>query len=273
MTGALPKFTSAVAETLPRKALIRNTIRRSPEFKKAYTALPRQTRTFEAAARKVLDGTGGKAYQRFVSKQVNQALGDYMHLSPFERNVLRNAAPFYSWYRAIVTTTYHLAVDTPLRANILGHIGQLGKQWSDQQLGKLPSFLEGSIPLGKTAGGLERVLSTQGLNPYASLTQLVEGLTSGNQLGINPFLQAFMDAYAKAKSQYGGSGHINYEKVALSALKTMFEALPPAQMANPLPPSKLYPTRGYGSTAWSYFGVPIKTYDPAVAAADAAKGQ
>jgi hypothetical protein len=73
-----------------------------------------------------------------ISKQVNQALGDYLNLSPVERNVLRNALPFYSWYKAIVTTTAHLAVDTPLRANILGQIGQIGKQWSTSSSATCP---------------------------------------------------------------------------------------------------------------------------------------
>src|SRR4029077_17550152 len=98
--------------------------------------------------------------------------------------------PFYSWYRAIATTTYHLAADTPLRANILGQLGRIGEEQSDTALGEVPSFLRGAIPLGEGPQGTKRVLATQGLNPYATLEQLRRGGVSDyTALGLNPFAE------------------------------------------------------------------------------------
>ena len=270
VTSPIPKLTNAVAETGFRKGLIRNTIRRSPEFKKVYSSMPKQTRTFETAAQRVLEGKGGAAYQRYVSKQVNQALGDYLHMSPFERNVLRNAIPFYSWYRAITVTTAHLAVDTPLRANILGQIGQIGRQWSDKQLGDVPSFLEGSIPLGPGKNGTKKVFGTQSINPYATLEQLRRGMTGDvTALGFNPFVTAAADIYAKKKY----NGGVGPAQLAGGTLKAMALGLPPSRLAAPPGPSNLYPNRNLATQLWSYTGLPIKEYNPAEAARQKKQGR
>lgn len=268
VTGAIPRFTSKIAEEYPRSAIIRNTIRHSPEFKKAYKSLPAQTRSFELAARKVLEGKGGAEYQRFVSRQVNQALGDYLNLSPFERNVMRNALPFYSWYRAITTTTYHLAADTPLRANALARIGWIGRE---NDRADVPTFLKGLIPLGEGKNGTKKALSTQGLNPYSSLEQLRRGATSDfTDLGVNPFLLAAAKAYADGTA-HGGS--IAPGKIAYDALVGMARGLPPARLIKPMPPSALYPNRDRHSELLAYLGVPVKEYNPAIAAQQAAQGR
>jgi len=275
VAGAIPRATSKLAEEYPRRALIRNTIRKSPEFRSVYRSMPKQTRSFEAAARQILEGKGGPAYQRYVSQQVNRALGDYLNLNSFERNVARNALPFYSWYRAIVTATAHLATDTPLRAQILGQIGQIGKQWSDERLGKVPSFLEGAIPLGQGPQGTTRALGTQGLNPYASLEQLRRGATGDfSSLGINPFPVAILQAYAAEAAKQ----HTPYPKVSLQDLVReagtgMAGNLPLVSLLKPRPPSKLYPTRGRRTQLFGYLGAPVKEYNPAVARQQAAQGR
>lgn len=269
VTGAIPRLTSKIAEEYPRRALIRNAIRRSPEFKATYKALPTQTRTFETAARNVLEGRGGAAYQRYVSKQVNQALGDYLNLSPFERNVMRNAVPFYSWYRAITVTTTHLAADTPLRAQALAQIGRIGKKQSDKALGEVPSFLRGSVGLGAGADGTKKVLATQGLNPYATLAQLMHGATTDyTSLGLNPFLEGPMQYLQRAR------GNVSPLNLLASPLVDLVKSLPPSRLIAPPGPSKLYPTRrGFRAQVPGFLGVPVKEYNPNVAAQQARQGR
>src|SRR5439155_6361894 len=92
-TGIFPA-TQAVAENLPRRAAVETFIRRSPEFRTLYQSLPSQTRTFEEAARKLLSGEGGKLYQRRISEQVNETLGNYLNLGPASR-AMRNVLPFW----------------------------------------------------------------------------------------------------------------------------------------------------------------------------------
>jgi hypothetical protein len=248
--------------------LIRHYIRKSPEFRKVYSSMPRQTRSFEAASRKLLEGDTTKAYRRSIAKQVNEALGDYLHMSPVERNVLRNIFPFYSWYRAIATTTFHLAADTPLRANILGQLGQIGKQYSEEELGDLPRRLEGAIGLGPGEGGTEHALRTQGWNPWATLAQLQSGVTTDVQdLGLNPFAAGLLAAGARHREGVGAA------PLAGEMLAGMVRALPLTQLAAPYPPSRLYPKRTRGNTFYSWLGVPIIDYSPQQAHYQAAQGK
>ncbi|MCR4340296.1 MAG: hypothetical protein NUW01_10475, partial [Gemmatimonadaceae bacterium] len=62
--------------------------------RKQLVTIRKETRTFEQAARKALDKNPDLA--REVSQHVNDALGDFLSLAPFEQNVLRSLAPFYA---------------------------------------------------------------------------------------------------------------------------------------------------------------------------------
>lgn len=268
VTAVLPKA-SGTFEAGARKATIRGLIRNSPEFRSVYKMMPRQTRSFEGAARQLLEGKGSREFQRRISKEVNDALGSYMNMSSFERNVLRNSAPFYAWYKAITTTAFHLAADTPLRANILGHIGQLGKEQSEAALGEVPSFLKGAIRLGAGAGGTVKVLATQGANPWATLEQLRRGATTDiTDLGLNPFAMAGIEGVAHAKH-----GIISPAALAAGGLAGIGRDLPLTRVAFPKPPSALYPNRNRISEILGWLGAPVKEYRPGEARAQAREGR
>lgn len=269
--GLLPA-TQAVAETNLRRALVETMIRRSPEFKTVYRAMPRQTRDFEAAARKVLSGDGGHAYQRLISEQVNNVLGDYLNLTPFERNVLRGAFPFYGWYRAISRITTHLALDTPGRADLLTKLGQIGAQETQQTLGEIPSYLRGLLPIGQQHGGKQTVLTTQGLNPFGTVSQLgsgAAGLVTGKpgdtgkaftQLGPNPLLLAAIENLAgkdlfTGRTIQGGAGGLVGQ-----VLRNVGTELPQVRLAT-RPESKLYGRPTPREALLAFLGAPVKPLD------------
>lgn len=117
-----------------------------------------------------------------VQEQVNNALGDYHHLNKMERQV-RNLVPFYTWDRAIVRHGVHLALDKTGRTAVGAHVGQQGTQDTINKLGNIPDFLRGVMPLGGHGkDGRTRVLTTQGLNPYASLPDVAD--TVGALVGV-----------------------------------------------------------------------------------------
>lgn len=250
--GIIP-LTSSVAETLPRRALVENMIRRSPEFKKVYKAVPREARDFNQIARKVLTDRG-EEYQRLISEQVNNALGDYVSLGAAERNVVRNIVPFYAWYKAIATIAFHMAADTPGRALILSRLGEIGQEDTARTFGKLPAWLQGIIPIGERQGDVQTILSTGGLNPYATLPQVGSGFTEDIQgLGLAPYIS--VPAYVLAHS-YGQPTSLR-DILAQSAY-SFGRNLPPSRVIAPLPPSKLYPQRSRKSELLSFLGVPLK---------------
>ena len=279
-TGFLPHITSILAEEAPRRALLTNTIRRSPEFRAVYRSLPRETRNFDTAARLLHEGKGGREFQRLISDQVDRAIGNYTHLNPFERNVMRTALPFYSWYRAILTTSLHLALDNPLRAQIMVKLGQIGAETQLLHMA-VPSFLQGSLPLGSGPNGTQRALATQTLNPWATLGQLSRGLTTDiTQLGLDPYFIGTLQAFGKLSSQFGQTQAVSPGALLGAVLKDIGMGVPPLAQLFPRGPSQLYPNRGAGnylqaheSALLSWLGVPIKEYNPYIAAQQAAQGR
>lgn len=258
--GIIPA-TQAVAEGLPRRAAVEAMIRSSPEFKAVYRSLPHESRSFERAARKVLTGRGGAEYQRFISDEVNHALGNYLNLSPVERNAIRNFLPFYSWYRAIATIAYRLQVDNPVRALIVSRLGQIGEEDSQRILGALPGYLRGFIPIGKREGDIQPGLSTGGLNPFATIPQVGTGVTSDiTSLGLAPYISIPL---AVAQKSYG-------KPFGLASLlgqggASFATSLPQVRLAQKPKKTTLYPQPSRAQSGLSFLGVPYKRLNVAEA--------
>jgi hypothetical protein len=267
--GLLPA-TQAVAETNLRRALVETYIR-PPEFKAVYKAMPKQTRDFEAAAAKVLRGEGGPEFQRLISEQVNNALGDYLNLGPAMR-VMRGAFPFAGWYRAILRITGHLAADTPGRADILSKLGQIGAEETERTLGEIPDYLRGLLPFGEAQAGEQSVLTTQGLNPFSTITQLGQGaagILTGkpgdtgrafSQLGPNPILMAAIENLA-GKDLFTGRA-IEGGPLGLpgAIVRNVATELPQARLVS-RPASKLYGRPTQREALLAFLGAPVRRLD------------
>lgn len=174
-----------------RRAAVNTELRKAPEVRARMRAMPREARSFRAAARDALQHDPQLAAR--VSASVNGALGDFLSLGPIERRYVRAVFPFYAWYKAIVQITVKLPLETPGRADLLEKLGEVGKEESGK-LGPLPSYLEGAIPLGG-----DRLLKTQAVNPLATIPQLgraaavpfFPGQPTNQAAGVlNPFVQA-----------------------------------------------------------------------------------
>jgi hypothetical protein len=87
----------------------------------------------------------------------------------------------------------------PVKLALMGQMGEEGKDTVANIIGHVPSYMEGVVPLKMLGLGSGKVLSTRGLNPYASagdLAKLVQGLTVGGSTqggadiasGLSPFL-------------------------------------------------------------------------------------
>lgn len=273
-TGVAPA-TQAVAETNLRRALVETYLRKSPEFKAVYDAMPKQTRDFEAAARQILNGKGGKLLQRRVSMQVDHALGNYLNLGPLA-TAMRGAIPFIAWYRAILSITGHLALDTPGRADILAKLGQIGTTSAQQELAKLyggaenvPSWLLGEIVTDHKGG----VISTTGLNPFQTVNQIgsaVVPLIAGkpaaagqaiSNLGLNPILQTALN-YGAGKDLFTGKTLNTRGGLVGSVLAQNIEQLPQTSLAKAVlghgNVTKTYGKQSAAGAIEQYAGLPIK---------------
>jgi hypothetical protein len=91
----------------------------------------------------------------------NETLGSFSDLSPFERNVVRQVFPFWSWIKFINTAAGKLLLDNPDRVLFYAHLGSMTMDPDSQDLYK---WLQGQTPIG----GLLFDLSF--LNPYTDAT-------------------------------------------------------------------------------------------------------
>lgn len=90
-------------------------------------------------------------------RTTNDALGAFTELSPFEKNVVRNIYPFWSWLRYINKAAVKMAVDSPDRVLFAAGLGSLA---TDPENNGLFGFLEGRIPM------LGYYFDMSFLNPY-----------------------------------------------------------------------------------------------------------
>jgi hypothetical protein len=75
----------------------------------------------------------------------NETLGAFSELTPWERNVLRQAFPFWSWIKFINKAAMKLAIDNPDRVLFHAHLGMLV---SDPNQKDFYDWLRGKTPVG-----------------------------------------------------------------------------------------------------------------------------
>jgi hypothetical protein len=180
-TEPLRRGDIAYEQTL-RGAKIDELIQNSPEFAKALEEMPAQTRTFRQASLKALEDNPKLAER--VSQEVNGTMGNFLQMSHVEQAVLRQASPFYAWYREIAKITLRLPLEVPGRTLALEQLGQIGFAENVKQLGPegIESYLRALIPLSKSKGGRILGLNTGGLNPYMTVPQEATALKALFQL-------------------------------------------------------------------------------------------
>jgi hypothetical protein len=135
-------------------------------------------------------------------RETNDALGAFTELNPFEKNVVRNIYPFWSWIRYINKAAVKMAIDHPDRVLFTAALGSIAS--SPEQEGLFP-FLEGRVPM------LGYYFDLSFLNPYQDAIILqpnpIKALTEQFQ-NISPTITAPIRA-ASAISYYGGGGQID----------------------------------------------------------------
>ena len=271
-----------------RRTLINAEMRRLPEIQK----MMKGGMTFDKAAAKLLrDKPQVKAR---VIEHAHNTLGDYVAMSKLDRQI-RDLIPFWAWDKTIARHTGKLLDEQPLKAAGLAELSNTGVEATEEALGAIPHFLKGVIPLpgnfGKTAPGRLDILTTQGMNPYATIPDLADavraGVTGGGPSGasesigalLGPIPQVAVGALTGTKMSGApvpdkGLGPIG------NSLRDLVVNLPPAQLiaatTGNLPPSetissrtgerrqKLY-QKDWESVMSSWFGLPTRKLSPQAA--------
>jgi hypothetical protein len=230
-----------------------------------------------------------------VLKKVDSALGDFSSDNPFIRR-FRTTIPFIVWYRTVLRIAADLAIDHPEALDVLQNLDVAAAENPDIHAAfPLPRFLlHSTVAVGRERGGVQPMLSLQGANPLATISQLGaaaaslggEGVPSGSsspfgllgpyaelgfyQAGVDPFFG--FGAYQGPGSGLGGRQRYLRGPVGVLA------DLPPARLAQTLFPGQTGYRRPatYANTdvdaILQYLGYPIRRVKESKAREEAAKG-
>jgi hypothetical protein len=182
---AWPRFTvkanQSVADDWPRYARFQQLARDSDAAKRVLAAQEALGRPMDTLSkligkgdfdRKIIQEMSPEERQAVLS-QVDRALGNFNTLTPFERKYMRRIFPFYAWFKVIGAVSKDLLIDSPLRVNIVYNLEKMAK--NEPGLipeGEMPSWLAGAIATGPAHGGQQQIISTIGLNPFATVADL-----------------------------------------------------------------------------------------------------
>jgi hypothetical protein len=149
----------------------------------AVKALMKKGMSFEDAANAALKADRGLR-ERAVS-HARTVAGNYTSLGKTEQ-ILRDYVPFYLWDKHIVMHASNMLRDRPGVVAAGAAVGQMGANAQRGQLGDIPEFMLGQIPIGLHVpgqGSRTALFDTTGLNPYSTipdLASLAQALTTGN---------------------------------------------------------------------------------------------
>lgn len=183
------KAMSAVVNAIPaldrrweqalRRAKVKAELKRHPELKQHAERMGSENAYFERiSSSKVLEKNPDVVEQ--VYNRVNDALGNYDSMTAFERGTMRTLLPFWAWYRAILGVSGKLAIEQPLKVNLLSRLGEIAVEANLEEAGfdknDVPSSLLGFIPNRTDPDGRRRGFNTAPINPFGTTGQIVEFL-------------------------------------------------------------------------------------------------
>lgn len=163
-----------VADQPVRVASLYQFMRRAPEVRQYLKAHPGET--IDSAISKVLDKNPNALRDRAVA-HVRSVAGDYVTRGPVEK-LVSNIVPFYLWDKHILQHMGAMASEQPGRLALTQNVSRMGNDEIQKLLGDLPSYLGNVLPLEAlgmhTHGARTPIVSTQGLNPYATVGDLAK---------------------------------------------------------------------------------------------------
>jgi hypothetical protein len=103
-----------------------------------------------------------------IGRLASEEVGKFGRMNSKEREVLRNIIFVYSWMRAAGRYSYRFPMAHPIQAAVGAHLGDVGEKWTEKQMGGIPSFLVGAIPVGRDSKGNPLLINPFTVNPMGT---------------------------------------------------------------------------------------------------------
>ena len=231
--------------------------------------------------------------QAKVSNSVLEGLGNYFDLGAIERHYVRQAAPFYSWYKAITSITLRMPFDHPAKSTMLRAVAAVGIEETIAD-GEVPSYLLGHVDLRPglvnaipgigTIAGRQPILTTNGINPFQTVAEVGEaiagvsglggggvgaGLSAAAQLG-NPFGTVLVEEITQRSVLTGGKSTTVVGGGFPSYVERVLRQLPPSKLitaavkGDVTKPTYLF-EKTFAKEFSSQLGIPVRNMSPEVA--------
>lgn len=197
LRSGLYPITEKVSYRGPQRASLLGAMTTMPEFRNllrsTMKAHPNMSRyeAFQVAAKKLVADPRKAAA---LEKRTTDWAGQYYHLNGVEKAITA-FVPFYNWDRHALRFGKEQVLSRPVSSIVLSQLGALGDKQASKELGKLPDFMKGAIPVGGHSGGVLSFLLGQEINGRKKVI-----MTSG----YNPLAAAAEDAHAIAALVGGG---------------------------------------------------------------------
>jgi hypothetical protein len=147
-----------------------------------------------------------------ISRAAQEEIVKFGKYNDVERSVLRNLIFVYSWMRGAGRYFGRFPFQHPIQAAAYNNIAHVGQNWLNQELGGVPNFLIGAIPVGKDDKGNTRLINPFSVNPLGTGQQLFSAAASVKEIItdpqefnkyaqtdpaslLNPILQSGLEAY------------------------------------------------------------------------------
>lgn len=112
-----------------------------------------------------------------VSQRAKEAIVDFGEMGQFEQQIARRLIFVYPWQKGATKYAAHFLRDHPIQANVLANLGEIGQQQSAEDLGPVPSYLQGVFRVGD---GLVNPAGVNFFQTPAQIGEAVSGVVTGN---------------------------------------------------------------------------------------------
>jgi hypothetical protein len=121
-----------------------------------------------------------------ISRAAQEEIVKFGKYNDIESGVLRNLIFVYSWMRGAARYFGRFPLQHPIQAAAYNHVAGIGQNWLDQELGGVPNFLIGAIPVGKDDKGNTRLINPFSVNPLGTGQQMIASAVSFKEILTHP---------------------------------------------------------------------------------------
>jgi hypothetical protein len=121
-----------------------------------------------------------------ISRAAQEEIIKFGKYNDIERGILRNLIFVYSWMRGAGRYFGRFPLQHPIQAAAMASLSGVGQNWLNQELGGVPAFLIGAIPVGKDEKGNHMLINPFSINPLSTGQEVLASAASLKNIITDP---------------------------------------------------------------------------------------